>query len=142
MLHVVSWNRVYNVAESEYCVITPGTHSVRWVRSFMYELGCAYRRATPVYTDNTTALSLAQNPVHHTRMKQIHLKYLALRELTNCNVIALGKVDTAVNPADIGTKALGAAETEIKSELFFEGIENLTLEPVECKFTIDNDASV
>ena len=103
-----------SVAESEYCIITPCTHSVRWVRSFMYMLGCAYRRATPVYTDKTTALSLAQNLVHHTRMKQIHLKYLALRELTEYNVISLGKVDINVNSADIGAKTFGAAETEVK----------------------------
>ena len=54
----------------------------------------------------------------------------------------LKKIDTDVNPADIGTKALGAAETETKSRLFFEGIGELSLKPIECKFTIDNDASV
>ena len=135
-------NIAHSAAEAEFCCLTPGTKPVRWVRGLLYELGMGYRRATGVYTDNTTAQSLATNPVHHTRMKQLHLKYLDLRKLTEWNVIAPGRINTEYNPADIGTKPLGPNEFEPKADLVLNGIENLEYEDVERKETVPNDASV
>jgi hypothetical protein len=131
-----------STAEAEYCCLTPGVNQVRWVRSILYELGVGYTRATPVYTDNATAQNFVENPVHHSRMKQLHLKYLLLRELSEWNVITCGKIDTSVNPADLGTKPLGAIETERKSLVYFEGLSHLDYQPIERRETTLNDASV
>ena len=96
-------NIALSVAEAEYCCMTPGVNMVRWARNLLYELGMGYARATAVYTDNTTAQSLASNPVHHSRMKQLHLKSLVLRDINKCAVVCCGRVSTSENPADIGT---------------------------------------
>ena len=135
-------NIAHSVAEAEYCCLTPGVHQIRWVRSLMFELRLGYNRATACYTDNTTAQKFAENPVHHTRMKQLHLKFLDLRDLCEWNVIALGRVRTEVNPADIGTNALGAADLEPKANIFFDGLSNLEYEPITRDLTVENDASV
>ena len=75
-------------------------------------------------------------------MKQLHLKFLDLRDLCEWNVIALGRVRTEVNPADIGTNALGAADLEPKADIFFDGLSNLEYEPITRDLTVENDASV
>ena len=128
-------------AEAEFCCLTPGVNVVRWTRNLLYELGMGYSRATGVYTDNTTAQGLVANPVHHTRMKQLHLKYLYIRELNSNHIISCGRVTTQDNPADLGTKALGANETAKKSNTFFNGIGELELEEVDRPITTDNDYS-
>ena len=135
-------NVAHSAAEAEFCCLTPGTKPVRWVRGMFHELGLGYTRATACLTDNTTAQTLATNPVHHTRMKQLHLKYLDLRDLTEWGVIAPGRVKTELNPADIGIKPLGPHEFVPKAKLVLEGIEELEFEDVERKKTIENDASV
>jgi hypothetical protein len=135
-------NIANSTAEAEYCCLTPGTNIVRWTRNVLHELEVGYRRATAIYTDNTTAQNFTENPVHHSRMKQLHLKFLELRELSNCGVIACGRVDTKENPADLGTKALGVKETEKKSEIFFEGLSKADYIPIQRPSTIPNDYSV
>ena len=100
-----------------------------------------YSRATATYTDNTTAQGLVANPVHHSIMKQLHLKYLYIRELNSNHVISCGRVTTQANPADLGTKALGANETVKKAHTFFDSIGDLDLDEVDRSETIANDYS-
>ena len=135
-------NIAHSAAEAEFCCMTPGTKQARWVRGVFHELGLGYRRATGIYTDNTTAQTLATKPVHHTRMKQLHLKFLELRDLTEWGVIALGRIRTELNPADVGTKPLGPHDFEPKADLVLSGISSLEFEEVDRKLTEPNDASV
>ena len=135
-------NVAHSAAGAEFCCMTPGTKPIRWVLGLFHELGIGYTRATGCFTDNTTAQTLATNPVHHTRMKQLHLKYLDLRDLAEWGVIAPGRVRTELNLADIGTKPLGPHKFEPKVKLVLEGIEELEYEKVGRKNTIENDAFV
>ncbi|CAM9966409.1 unnamed protein product, partial [Ectocarpus fasciculatus] len=95
-----------STGEAEYCAVTPGVNEIVWIRALLSELGCGYRRAAAAYTDNNVALVMLQNPVHHSRMKQISVKYHMLRALLENNVICGGRIATDVNPADVGTKPL------------------------------------
>jgi hypothetical protein len=135
-------NVAQSTAEAEYCCLTPGVNMVRWTRNVTYELGRGYRRATAVYTDNTTAQGLVANPIHHSRMKQMHLKYLGLRDISEKHVIVCGRINTKSNPADLGTKPLGGNETESKSSIFFNGLSTLDYELIERPLTEPNDYSV
>jgi len=135
-------NIAQSTAEAEYCCLTPGTNMVRWTRGLLYELGVGYKRATAIYTDNTTAQSFVENPVHHSRMKQLHLKFLNMRNQSKDGVVVCGRVDTKENPADLGTKALGAIETERKSNAFFDGLKMIDFVPIARPLTKDNDNSV
>ena len=101
-----------------------------------------YHRATAVYTDNTSSQTLVTKPVHHTRMKQLHLKFLELRDLTEWGVIAPAGIRTTINPADVGTKSLGPHKFEPKADFVLSGVGNLEFEEVDRKLTEPNDASV
>lgn len=94
-----------------YCCLTSGVNQLQWVRSVLHELTLGYVRATPVYTDNITAQNFVENPVYHSRMKQLYLKFPNLRELSEWHVIVCEKIPTEVNSADLGTKPLDASET-------------------------------
>jgi hypothetical protein len=101
-----------------------------------------YSRATAVYTDNDVARAMAENPIHHTRMKQICLKYFLVRYLTRLCVIVMGRIPTGWNPADIGTKPLGGVEFWKKAEIFFCGLDILFgygFEEVLRPFLVSNE---
>jgi hypothetical protein len=84
-----------------------------------------YSCASTVYTDNNNARILAENPVHHSRMKQISVKYFLIRELVNLCVVTTGRIATEWNPADVGTKPLGRSEFARKVDMFFDGLDSL-----------------
>lgn len=91
-----------STSEAEYCTITPGVNMVVWIRELLHEMSLGYVRASAIYTDNDVARSMVENPVHHSRMKQIGVKYHMLRQLVELNIICAGRIATAKNPADIG----------------------------------------
>ena len=77
---------------------------------------------TPIYVDNKSTISLAKNPVSHSRSKHIDMKYHYVREQVKDNVIELIYCRTEDQVADIFTKAL-------KTEVFLKlkqmlGMEN------------------
>jgi hypothetical protein len=114
-----------STGEAEFLCLTPGVNQVTWIRNVLSELLMGYSRASTVYTDNDVARAMAQNPVHHTRMKQVCLKYMLIRELTALCVIVMGRVSTDINPADLGTKPLGILEFTKKVDIFFLGLDAL-----------------
>ena len=131
-----------STGEAEFCAVTPGVNQVVWVRQLLHELGVGYKRATAIYTDNDVARALISNPVHYTRMKQISIKYYMLHDLVALHIIVAGRVDTKLNPSDIGTKPLGRREFEFKANIYFNGIGDLELTPLERPLTLMNDEYV
>ena len=62
--------------------------------------------------DNTSAISMAENPVQHGRTKHIPVKYHSLREFEANGEIKMEHVSSVDNVADIFTKALGKGRFE------------------------------
>ena len=106
-----------STGEAEFLCLTPGSNNVVWLRNLLKELSLVYSRASTVYTDNDVARAIALNPVHHSRMKQVAVKYFMIRDLIILGVIAAGRVDTSLNPADTGTKPLGRIEFDKKVDI-------------------------
>ena len=86
---------------------------ILWIRGVLSELG--YREfdlnsvelPTSLYMDSKSAISLAENPVHHKRSKHIRVKYHWIREQVGDKVVKLVHVPTQDMVADIFTKGLG-----------------------------------
>ena len=131
-----------STAEAEFLAITPGSNSLVWLRNVLKEMGLGYARASTVYTDNDVARATSNNPVHHSRMKQISLKYFLVRDLIKLGVIAVGRIDTTLNPADIGTKPLGRLEFDRKVDIYFLGLDSfykLDFYEIERPLLVEND---
>ena len=131
-----------STAEAEFLAITPGSNSLVWLRNVLKEMGLGYARASTVYTDNDVARATSNNPVHHSRMKQISLKYFVVRDLIKLGVIAVGRIDTTMNPADMGTKPLGRLEFDRKVDIYFLGLDSLyklDFYEIERPLLVEND---
>jgi hypothetical protein len=113
------------LGKQSFLCLTPGVNYVVWIRNLLSEMKLGYACASTVYTDNNNARILAENPVHHSRMKQISVKYFLIRELVNLCVVTAGRIATDLNPADFGTKPLGRAEFIRKVDMFFSGLDSL-----------------
>ena len=61
---------------------------------------------TPInlWTDATTAIAFAKNTVSGSRMGHVYDKQAWVELLRDAHIIAVCKIDTKVNPADIFTK--------------------------------------
>ena len=77
-----------------------------FIRGILLELNISQEAATIAYVDNDgcTAMGNAQKPTSHTC--HINIKYFALCEWIERNLIHLECADTAINTADHLTKCL------------------------------------
>jgi hypothetical protein len=72
----------------------------------------------PIYCDNTSAISVSQNPVMHSKTKHIDIRYHFLKDHVEKGNIHLEYVSTESQLADILTKALDATRfAKLRGEL-------------------------
>ncbi len=60
-----------------------------------------------LYEDNTGAIELAHNPVHHQRTKHINITYYFIRKKIETGEVAMEHVGTHQQAADLLTKGVG-----------------------------------
>jgi hypothetical protein len=96
-----------STTEAEYMALTEAAKEVKWIRTFLAELGYGSTRSTVVNTDNQGALALAKNPVSHARSKHIDIRHHFIRESIADKSVWLQYVPTDDMTADSLTKALG-----------------------------------
>lgn len=97
--------------EAEYQALTEAAKEAVWIRGFLKELGYQLNAPTRIYNDNTGAIALARDPVHHSRTKHIAIKHHFIRELLEKHVIVIKHMASEDMPADLLTKSLGATPT-------------------------------
>ena len=61
----------------------------------------------PILCDNTSTISLAKNPVHHSRTKHIDVRHHFLRDHVQKKDVKVEFIPTHQQLADIFTKPLG-----------------------------------
>jgi len=96
-----------STTEAEYMALTEASKEVKWIRTFLAELGYGSTKSTVVNTDNQGALALAKNPVSHARSKHIDIRHHFIRESIADKSVWLQYVPTDDMTADSLTKALG-----------------------------------
>ena len=100
-----------STTEAEYQSLTEGAKEALWIRSFLQELSHPVKRTTIIWNDNMGAITLAHDPVHHSRTKHIAIKHHFIRDLIKDRVIEIKYMSTNEMPADLLTKALGRSPT-------------------------------
>jgi hypothetical protein len=61
---------------------------------------------SPIYCDNQSAISVAENPTMHDKAKHIALKYHCIRDFIENSSISIRYYQSGTNPADLLTKIL------------------------------------
>ena len=95
-----------STCEAEYIAAAGSTCQAIWLGYILGELNLAKEDPVTIYVDNKSAISLAKNPVSHSRSKHINIKYHFLREQVNDKIVELVHCRTEENLADIFTKSL------------------------------------
>lgn len=85
-----------------------------WLRTLLREIGFHNSDSSPttILCDNNAAITVAEDPSLHQRMKHVDIRYHFLRECVNNNEIKLAYINTSNNLADIFTKALDTVKFE------------------------------
>lgn len=92
--------------EAEYMAAFEAAKEVIWLRALLKAINFECPEATTVLCDNNAAITVAQDPSLHQRMKHVDIRYHFLRERVNSDEIKLSYINTNNNLADIFTKAL------------------------------------
>ena len=75
------------------------------------ELGICQKKVE-AHSDSQSAIYLAKYQVYHSRTKHIDVRFHYVSDIVEKKKIALRKVPTADNPADMLTKVVGADKFE------------------------------
>jgi hypothetical protein len=76
------------------------------MKQTLTDIQVEYDEPIPIYCDNTSTISISKNPVMHSKMKHIPIKYHFLREQVAEKNIRVEYVGTKEQVADIFTKPL------------------------------------
>ena len=109
----VSWaSRLQTIAtlsttEAEYVSAVSAGQEMVWLRNLLSEFGYQFSGASTLFIDNQSAISVANNPEHHGRMKHLDLRFYWLRDMVELGSIRVKHLRTENMPADLLTKPLG-----------------------------------
>ncbi|KAI5312300.1 hypothetical protein L3X38_041473 [Prunus dulcis] len=95
-----------SIAEAEYVSAAEATSQAKWLRFVLEDFGEEQVEGTPILCDNTSAIAMAKNPVHHQKTRHISRKFHFIREAIQAKEIELIYCKTEDQIADILTKAL------------------------------------
>ena len=94
-----------STTEAEYMALTEAVKESIWVHGLLDSFGLN-QQVPVVHCDSQSAIHLARNPVYHERTKHIDIRLHFVRENVSNGIVAVQKIATAENPADMMTKAL------------------------------------
>ncbi|KAI5352873.1 hypothetical protein L3X38_005765 [Prunus dulcis] len=121
---VFSWASVkqssvaLSTAEAEYVSAAEATAQAVWLRFVLSDFGEEQVEATPILCDNTSAIAITKNPVHHHRTRHISRRFHFIRDALQNGEIDLLYCRTEEQNADIFTKALARNRFEyLRSKL-------------------------
>jgi hypothetical protein len=116
----ISWASILQVTvalsstEAEYMAVATAARECTWLQHLLQELELPFEITFPtvIFEDNMGAISLAKNPVGHSRNKHIEVRHHFIREKVQALHILLEYLNTKEMEADILTK------TGIPKDLF------------------------
>lgn len=120
---LVSWSSrmqssvAQSTTEAEYIAATSCCSQLLWIMSTLRDLNLQYSHV-PLMCDSTSAISVAKNPVLHSKTKHIEVRFHFLRDHVEKGDIDLSYVSTHEQLADIFTKPLDqSCFTRLQGEL-------------------------
>ena len=99
-----------STTEAEYRAMSLVVSEMLWVRNLLSELNVLRNVPLRVWCDNKSAISIANNPVQHDRMKHVEIDRFFIKEKIDSGMIELNHVNSSGQVADCLTKVLGVKE--------------------------------
>ena len=96
-----------STSEAEYVALSSATQEAMWLRKLLIsDLQVTSQEPTVLMEDNQGAISIAKNPVAHSRTKHIDIRYHYIREAMQEGIVIIHYCPTEQMIADILTKPL------------------------------------
>lgn len=95
-----------STAEAEYVAMAAAVQEAAWMRCLLEELEHKQTKPTVLHEDNQSAIAVAENPMSHSKMKHIDIRYHFVREKVSDNTVELRYCPTNDMLADVLTKGL------------------------------------
>eukprot|EP00253_Pinus_taeda_P002152 PITA_02152 len=92
-----------STTEAEYIAASDASKEAIWLKGLLDEIGRT-REKVNVFCESQSAIHLATNPAYHNKTKHINVRYHFLRHVIDGKKVALKKVHTRENCAEIFTK--------------------------------------
>jgi hypothetical protein len=92
--------------EAEYIAAFETAKECIWLCTFLDTIGYCQTSPTTISCDNTATKTLPEDPLLHSRIKHIDIKYHFLRERIQSADLHLNYINTKHNVTDMFTKAL------------------------------------
>ena len=64
-----------STAETKYIAVETCCTQVLWMKQILIDIQVEYDDPIPIYCDNTSTINISMNPVMHSKMKHIPIKY-------------------------------------------------------------------
>ena len=96
-----------STTEAEYIVASEALKEALWLRGLVSKLlQVKEPKITVVHYDSQSAMSLNKNQVYHNKTKHVNVKYHFIQDMINSKAIAIKKISTSENVANMLTKVL------------------------------------
>jgi hypothetical protein len=102
--------------EAEYMAITEAIKEAIWLKAFVGEMS-SFEGPITVFCDNQSAIHLTKDRMYHEKTKHIDIRYHFVRDVISEGKVAVKKIGTESNPADMLTKPLPIAKFKLCSSL-------------------------
>jgi hypothetical protein len=106
-----SWKQssvAQSTTEAEYVVAASCCSQILWIVHTMKDFGVRFERV-PLMCDNTSAISVAKNPIFHKKMRHVERRHHFLRDHVEKGDIKMRYIDTERQLTDIFTKPLDSS---------------------------------
>lgn len=97
-----------STAEAEYVAAGSCCAQILWMRNQLRDYNQRYT-SVPILCDNSSAITIANNPVLHSRSKHIDIRYHFIRDHVSKGDVELHFIPTDLQLADLFTKPLDEA---------------------------------
>jgi len=106
-----------SLCEAEFMAATGAATQALWLRSLYSELTATKPLVVPLYVDNNSTIELMKHPMFHGRNKHIDIKYHFIRQCVERGQIAVRRIGTNEQKADVLTKALPVGKLAVMRSL-------------------------
>ena len=101
----------FSTAEAEYIDAGSCCSQLLWIKKLLTDYGIT-QDTMVVYCDNSSAIDISKNPVQHSKIKHIEIRYHLIRDLVERKIVCLEYIPTERQSADIFTKPLDRSKFE------------------------------
>ncbi len=92
--------------EAKYMSMKEAVKKIIWLCKLFSDLGHPQHEPTMLYEDNTRAIDLAHNPVHHSQTKHIDIQYYFIKEKIVTEEVRVTHIPTLQQAANLLTKGV------------------------------------